>query len=251
VAAGRARSVAHGERGGWFPATSRSALLGARSADAAERHRSLAVLAEVYWRPVYMHVRLRWAREIADAEDLTQAFFARALEKDFFAAFDPGKARFRTFMRVCVDRFIRKQIQASGRIKRGGAASMVSLDVDAVERDLAAHGAGEAISPEERFDREWVRALLSLAVDALRAELQAQSKAIHLRLFERRDLEGDDATYEALAAEYGVKLTDVTNYLAAARREFRRILLRKLGELTTSDDELREEARSLFGIDLG
>lgn len=67
-----------GQRGGWFPTTSWSAIRGARSEDLAERQRSLAALAEVYWRPVYMHVRTRWARATADAEDLTQAFFARA-----------------------------------------------------------------------------------------------------------------------------------------------------------------------------
>ncbi len=244
------RAAAGGNAGGGalFPATAWSAILGARSDDPAERQRSLALLAEVYWRPVYMHVRTRWGRAAPDAEDLTQAFFARAFEKDLFAGFDPKKARFRTFLRLCVDRFVGNQAQAAGRLKRGGGVARVSLDVEAIERDLLAACAGETISPEERFDREWVRQLLTVAVEALQAELRAHGKAIHLRLFERRDLEGDDATYEVLAAELGLKVTDVTNYLAAARRELRRILLRKLRELTISDDEFRQEALALFGI---
>ena len=79
-----------------FPATRPSAVLAAQSADATERERGLAALAEAYWKPVYKYLRVRFRESNADAEDLTQGFFARALEKDFFDGYDSARGSFRT-----------------------------------------------------------------------------------------------------------------------------------------------------------
>jgi DNA-directed RNA polymerase specialized sigma24 family protein len=103
-----------------FPDTSWSAVLGVRSADEAVRARSLEAVAQVYWKPVYKHVRLRWGRVPEDAQDLTQEFFSRALEKGFFDAWDPARGKFRTFLRVCLDGFLANEAKAAGRLKRGG-----------------------------------------------------------------------------------------------------------------------------------
>ena len=94
---------AAGPRGAGFPTTRWSAVQGARSEDSAERDRSWEALVGAYWKPVYKYVRVRWHRTPEDAQDLTQEFFLRAMQKDFFSTYDPARARFRTFVRTCLD----------------------------------------------------------------------------------------------------------------------------------------------------
>ena len=100
-----------------------------------------------------------------------------------------------------------------------------------------------------------MRSLFDLAVGDLRRWCEAAGKEVHFRLFERYDLEGPDAperpTYAQLAAEHGLPATQVTNYLAAVRRELRRLVLERLRELTGSEEEFRAEARSVLGVDPG
>jgi len=240
--------VEGGARG--FPVTRRSAVEGVRSADAAERERSLEAIVAAYWKPVYKHIRLKWRRSDEDAKDLTQEFFARTLEKGYFDSYDAGKGRFRTFLRVCLDGFVANQDRAAKRLKRGGDLQFLSLEFENAEGEVRTLEPASTDSPERRFDAEWVRSLLGLGVEALRAECEASGKRIHFKLFERYDLDRPATgapTYEELGREFGIPATQVTNYLAFARREFRRLLLAKLRELTIDDDELRLEARLLLG----
>ncbi len=240
------------EVGDRFPATRWSAVFGARSGDAAERTRSLEILIAAYWKPVYKYIRLKWRRTGEDAQDLTQEFFVRAMEKDFFAGYDPARARFRTFLRACLDGFLSNQHKAAGRIKRGGGATHLPLEFEHAEGEIAAMEIPAPDDLDRYFDNEWTRSLFGLAVEALRAECRERGKEIHFVIFEQYDLEPagpDRPTYAALAQRHGLPVTQVTNYLAFARREFRRLLLEKLREITVSDDEFRLEARFLLGAD--
>lgn len=245
---------AHGVRGSErFPATAWSVLAGLASTDVTERQRSCEALIAAYWRPVYKHLRLKWRVPDEDAKDLTQAFFTRAIEKDFFAGYDRARARFRTFLRTCLDRFVANERVAARRVKRGGGAQLLPLAFEAAEHELASAQGGT--DPEEVFDREWVRSLFSLAVEALRELCLSRGKEIYYQLFERYDLmdlmdaEAGRPTYRQLAEAFGLAETDVTNHLAAARRDFRRLVLEKLREITTDDTEFRAEARYLLGVD--
>ena len=103
---------------------------------------------------------------------------------------------------------------------------------------------------DELFYQEWVRALFQRAVDDLRSWAHASRSAIHVRGVRavrpgRADRERP--TYAALAPELGVTSATVTNHLAAMRRQFRRIVLERLRDLTTSDEEFEAEARRLLG----
>src|SRR6476659_760820 len=98
-----------------FPTTRWSALVGARSDDSGERQRSWTTLVSAYWKPAYKHVRIRWPRSREDAEDILQGFVERAMRKDFFARYDPDKARFRTFFRTCLDRWVSNEAKAAAR----------------------------------------------------------------------------------------------------------------------------------------
>ncbi len=234
-------------RGG-FPETRPSALQGVQGEDEAVRTRAVETIVSVYWKPVYEYIRLRWRAGHEDAEDLTQGFFARAIEKDFFRGFEAGRARFRTYLRVCLDRFIANARQAQAREKRGGGALVLSLEADDGREAL-----GVDAAPDEAFDREWVRSLFTLAIGGLRAEYDASGKSLQFALFAAYDLEAGDAggadgglTYADLGRVHGISATTVTNYLAAARRDFRRIVLAKLREITATEEEFRAEAILLF-----
>ena len=106
---------------------------------------------------------------------------------------------------------------------------------------------------DDYFEKEWARSVFSLALDSFRPSMIDSGKETHLKLFERYVLDADDgvtkSSYKALASEFNLSTSDVTNYLALARREFRRIVLEKLRELTATDEEYRREARALLGAD--
>lgn len=237
---------------GRFPATRWSVIVAARSDDVGERRRALETLVAAYWKPVYKYVRLRWNRSREDAQDLTQEFFARLLEKDFLAGYDPARGRLRTFLRVCVDRFKANEAKAAQRLKRGGDAVILSLDFAGAEGELERIDPPAPESLEEFFEKEWVRSFFAMVVEQLEAECRARGKATHFRLFERYDLDDADErrlSYDDLAREFSLSVTDVTNYLAWARREFRRIALERLRELCADEEEFRGEARALLGVE--
>lgn len=237
-------------RRGLFPTTHRSAVVAAGSDDPAERARSFETLVRAYWRPVYKHVRLRFRRSAEEAEDLTQGFFARAFEQRYFSAYDPARALFRTYLKTCLDRFVIKEAESAKRQKRGGGAMLLSLDFASAEREIGIEPiASDGV--DDHFEKEWARCLFAAAVDALRDECAKSRKEKHFRVFERYVLDADPAgrpTYAALADELGIQVTDVTNYLSFARREFRRLVLEELREITSSEEELRDEAVTLLGI---
>jgi RNA polymerase sigma factor (sigma-70 family) len=225
-----------------------------RSDDPADRARAAETLAAAYWRPVYKYLRLRWSLPREDAEDLTQEFFALATEKEFFARFDPARARFRTFLRVCVDAQASNARKAAQRLKRGGSFRIVSLDVDAAEADLAPAATVSAQDADAYFRQEWTRDLLERSVETLRDRCRTFGKDVHFALFERYDLHAGDPdarpTYASLGAEFALPVTQVTNHLAFVRRELRRIVVERLRALCASEQELRAEVREMLGIDL-
>lgn len=227
-----------------FPATHLSLVRRVRSTDADTRASAQDALAAVYWAPIYAHVRMSHHQDPADAEDLTQGFFVDALRRDLFARYDPERARFRTFVRRCVDSYVVNALQSEGRLKRGGSVSFVPIDVADVETRLTTERDDD---PDAVFHREWVRSVLVTAITALRERYEAADRRVHLALFERYDMSDDPPTYAELAVEFGIPATQVTNWLAATRRDFRTIVLETLRDLSGSDEEFREEARALLG----
>jgi DNA-directed RNA polymerase specialized sigma24 family protein len=228
-----------------FPATRLSVLVDAGASDPVVRARSLEILAQGYWAPVYKHVRVRWRKNEPEAEELTQAFFAAAIERAFFASYDAQKGRFRTFVRVCVDRFVADDKKAERRQKRGGGLRPVSFDVAGAEAELSL--VATDADPDAVFERAFKKNLFKLALISLRAELTARSQSRHLHVFERYDLHGEEGrpSYGQLADELGMKVTDVTYSLHYARTAFRRHMQARLRELTLSDEEYELEAAAL------
>ena len=110
-----------------FPATRHSIVAAIRSDQSDVRRSAFDTLVTAYWKPVFKYLRLKWHAPAEDAADLTQAFFLRAFEKSFFADFDPRRARFRTYLRTCLDGFVTNARKADTRQKRGGGLTIDDL----------------------------------------------------------------------------------------------------------------------------
>jgi DNA-directed RNA polymerase specialized sigma24 family protein len=234
-----------------FPPTRHSVIERLRHRDVGERRAAFGDLVEGYWKPVYKHLRATWRLDASDAQDLTQGFFADAFQKSWLEKFEPGKARFRTFVRVCVDRFAMNARQAAQRRKRGGDTRLVSLDFEGAEREIRALALTSTPDAEDFFRQEFVRALFQRAVLETRLEMERTGRARQFTLFERYDIDpAADASYAGLAREFGLSESQVTNHLSLVRRTFRTHALSALRGLCGTDEEFRREARELFGLEV-
>ena len=236
---------------GDFPLTRSSVISGVRSADREVRSRAFGALVTAYWKPVYKYLRMRWRASPEDAQDLTQHFFTLAIEKGFFDSYDSVRARFRTYLRICLDGFVANEQRAARRQKRGGGTTLVGLDFVDAEGELSCHEPIVDADMDAYFHHEWVRHVFGLAVTAFERECTAAGKRDHFALFKRYDIEGrvadEPLSYSTLAEEWGLPVTQVTNHLAWARRTFRRTVLATLRQATASEEEFRGAVRDVLG----
>jgi RNA polymerase sigma factor (sigma-70 family) len=233
-----------------FPATRLSVVERTRSGDEATRRIALASIIDAYWKPAYKYLRVKWSLDPDAAADLTQEFFTAALEKDVVEKYDPSRARFRTYLRMCLDGFASNARKAERRLKRGGGVTLVPLDFETAEGEIVTHEPAAGADVDELFYREWVRALLERSVVDLKRHADEAGRPQMFEVFRRYDLvdEGDSRpTYTAIASALNLTAATVTNHLAAMRKQFRKIVLDRLRDLTSSEDEWEAEAARLFG----
>lgn len=239
--------------GGNFPQTRISVVAAIRGGDPTERSRALDVLCGAYWKPVYKYIRLKFSKSPEEAQDLTQGFFVELLERNLLSRFAAEKSRLRTYVRLCADSFVLNEIKFAGRQKRGGEVVHLALDFSSAEGEFAAQAINPASIPspvhfEDFFEKEWIRSLFSSAVADLKELCVARDKPTAFSLFAAYDLSDEgDRSYAQMAAENGISASDVTNQLAWARREFRRLAQERLRAICETDEEYHHESRSLFG----
>ena len=236
-----------------FPATQRSVLERIRSGDADVRRLAFGDLAQGYWRPSYHYLRLHWRLAPEAAEDAVQAFFTMAFEKSYVERYDPAKAKFRTFLRMCLDRFVQNLQKAESRreARRRLDAPVARLSGrraragrDRLRRSPATSIASSTTRPSA--------SLFARAVESLRDASSAKGAAwssgcSSCTICSRRRTRPTRRSQR----ELGLTTSQVTNYLHAARRRFRELALEHLrvdlGDATRSSGV---EARELFGLDV-
>lgn len=233
-----------------FPVTRLSVVERTRSADAETRRIALASIIDAYWKPAYKYLRMKWALDRDAAADLTQEFFTIALEKEVVEKYDPARARFRTYLRLCLDGVAANARKAEQRLKRGGGVAVVPLDFESAEGEMRHHEPAVNADVDDMFYREWVRALLERSVTDLKRHAESVGRPVMFEVFERYDLVDDPEArpkYTEIASALNLTPATVTNHLAAMRKQFRVIVLDRLRELTSSDEEWEAEAARLFG----
>lgn len=210
------------------------------------------MLAQVYWRPVYAYIRLRWSRPPEEAVDLTQDFFLWILEGHFTERLDPVRGRLRALVRACLDNFMKNRLRRARRIRRGGKVKILSLDFGE-DPDMflseSLPGGRTEVSPEDLLDHQWRRAVLLRASELLRAEYEREGRAMVFRAFERYDLapsDQDRPTYDDLAGEFGVKKSDVDNYLSQARKRLYEKIREVVAQSVDSPEALAAELKIIF-----
>ncbi len=231
------------ESGQVFPTTRWTVIKKASDPGSPDYREALEALAGTYWRPVYAHFRRKWGKSSEEARDLTQDFFAALCEKEFLGHLSPEHGRFRSYVMAALDNFVRLQYRAQSRQKRGGGA--LRVPIQAIEPFEPARDE----PPERTFLKEWARSVLAEALEEMEREYRAEGLAAAFEVFVARDVrpaEGVDASYEALGRRHSMSVTDVTNALYRARKRLRELVLKRVRDTVTSDEEAEAEMRELF-----
>ena len=217
---------------GSFPPTHWSAVLAAGQAAGSKADAALAELCRTYWYPIYAFAR-RKGNQPADAQDLTQAFFAHLIETNLVRKADPQKGRFRSFLLGCFIVFLASEHQRAASQRRGGGVLLVPLDLHEAELRFAREPSSTA-SPEQLYDRHWAVAALDATLARLETEMRQSGRG---DLFQELlpGLQGDEGpVYAELARRLGT--TEATLRVTVHRLRTRyRELLRAVVAQTLND----------------
>lgn len=222
-------------------------MLAAGDVEQRQASEALAVLCENYWLPLYGYVRRRVADQ-AEAQDLTQAFFAELLEKNYVGAADPNRGRFRAFLLTAFKNFLSKEWDKTRAQKRGGGKAPLSLDFAAAESSLEMGPAG-GLTPEQIYDRRWAMTLLSQVMECLACEFDRAGKADQFEAL-RCYLVGDHSggTYAVAAEKLGMTEAAAKKAASRMRKRYRELLRKEIEQTVANREEVDDEIRSLFAV---
>ncbi len=208
-----------------------------------------------YWGPVYFFIRRNTRLDVERAKDSTQAFFLSFLERDLVGRVAADRGRFRNFVCVALRNFLANERRAEKAAKRKpGQGAILSIDKIALDQsgfDVADIREGDA---EALFEEDWKRAVVEAALAELRSRARELGREAVVAAFVEYDIDrptGVKITYDELAARHGLSFSQLNNGLHWARKEFKAEIWRELERTTASAEDLRKEAKDLFGMDAG
>jgi DNA-directed RNA polymerase specialized sigma24 family protein len=204
-------------------------------------------LCRTYWYPLYAFAR-RHGWDPADAEDLTQQFFAQLLARDYLARADPAKGRFRAFLLAGIKNLLADEHDRARCLKRGGGARVISLDgVDAEQRYRVEPL--DKVTPERLFERSWVAMLLDAAAGRLRGEYEASGRGdLHDAIAEfRLDAAGQPA-YADVAARLATTESAVKSAIWRLRKRYQELVRDEVAQTVADSSEVDDEIRYLLRV---
>lgn len=209
---------------------------------------ALAELCATYWYPLYVFVR-RQGHPHHDAEDLTQAFFGRLLEKRVLGAADRERGRFRSFLLASVKHFLENDREFRNALKRGGGRAIVPIEGSVDERFERDPLARQEMSPDALFELRWARTVLDQALVALRESYAARDQSRVFDALKPCLTEGKGAVgYAAVAAELGLDEGAVKMAAHRLRQRYRVALREEIARTVASPDEVEDELRHLRAV---
>jgi RNA polymerase sigma-70 factor (ECF subfamily) len=228
-----------------FATTRWSLIVAARGNDLPQAREALSRLCADYWYPLYAYIR-RHGKTAEAAQDLTQEFFARLLERDLFGAADPSRGRFRAFLLAACKHFLANEYDRDHAQKRGGGRPSVALDLGSAEGRYAREPA-YTLTPEKLFERRWALTLLDRALARLREEFTARHKEElfdHLRVY----LTGDRGApgHRQAAEELGMSAGALKVAVHRLRQRYREVLREEIAHTVEGPEQVDEEIRELF-----
>ena len=232
---------------GDFATTHWSLVLAAGKVEQQLAHAAMSRLCERYWFPLYAYARRR-ASCTAEAEDLTQAFFAELLEKNYVVAATPHRGRFRAFLLTAFKHFLSKQREKAGAQKRGGGKVPLSLDFAAADSSLSIDPVA-GLTPEQWYDRQWAIKLLETSMKRLTDEFDRAGKTKQLDCL-KGFLMGDHAgmTYADAAAILDTTEEAAKKAASRMRHRYRELIRDEIAQTVSSPEEVDDEIRNLFAV---
>ena len=230
-----------------FPNTRWSVVLAATQRPSPESAAALEVICHAYWYPLYAYVR-RCGQSAHDAQDLTQEFFCRLLEKRWLDSADREKGKLRTFLMVALKNFMHKEWRRASAQRRGGGLSQVQFDTAFAESRYAADS--QVLAPDDIFDQQWALTLLNLTVNRLHAEFTAAGKSGDFEALKNCLMAGRGVIdYAGVAKRLNLNEAAARVAVHRLRKRFREIyreeIVRTLAEGADVDAELRHLAAAL------
>ncbi len=217
----------------------------------AAQHRSspegrvaFAKLCERYWYPLYAFVRQREA-DVHRAQDLTQGFFEKVIEKNYIADADPNRGRFRTFLLASLTNFIANEWDKSQAAKRGGTVTHVSLEFDEGERRFLLDPI-DAATPERLYERRWAVALLRQVLNRMESECRDDSKVELFAELQQFLTLNETERYAVVAERLEMSEGAVKVAVHRLRARYRELLRREIAETISDESDVDDEIRKLF-----
>jgi RNA polymerase sigma factor (sigma-70 family) len=233
-----------------FVTTRWTVVLAAGRKSSPQSDQALEELCRAYWYPLYAYVR-RHGHSREEAEDLTQAFFARFLEKNYLEGLSRERGRFRAFLLASLKHFLANEWDRANRQKRGGQATLLSLDWESAETHYHLEPA-DMLSPDRLYDRAWAVALLEKVINRLRQECEAAGQGA---LFEQArtflTLDKGAIPYSEAAAALGMEAGAVRVAVHRLRRRYRELLREEIAQTLSEPGQVEEEMRALFSAFAG
>ena len=232
---------------GQFHTTMWTVVLSAARNDTSRAQDALSHLCRAYWYPLYAYVR-RQGHAPHDAQDLTQEFFARLLEKNYLETVDRAKGKFRSFLLASLKHFLANEWDKSRAKKRGGGKTLVPLDAQSAESRYGLEPA-DHMTAEKIFERRWALTLLEQVLARLRAEHESSGK---LAQFEQLKCcltgDRDSLPYVEIAGKIGISEGAVKVAVHRLRQRYREVLRAEIAETVAGPEEVEDELRHLFSV---
>lgn len=230
-----------------FPTTHWSVVLSAGGGSLPNAQAALERLCCAYWYPLYAYVR-RQGRSVEEAQDLTQEFFARLLQKEYLRHPDPARGRFRSFLLTALKRFLVNDWEKGRAVRRGEGQPVISWDQRETETRFLAEPADQS-TPEMAFEKRWAATVLEHVLEQLREEFTASGKA---ERFERLKIlmwgEKGSPPYAGVAAELGLTEAALKVAVHRLRERYRELLRAQVAHTVARPEEVDDELRHLIAV---
>jgi RNA polymerase sigma-70 factor (ECF subfamily) len=230
-----------------FATTRWSQVICASRNDSPQATQALNELCRVYWYPLYAYVR-RQGFDLHTAQDLTQGFFAKLLEKNYLSIADRKRGRFRWFLLTAFKCFLANEWDRTRAQRRGGGARPLSLDAMTAEERYRFEPA-DTMSADQLYDRRWALDLLDRARDRLRADFAGADKTARFACLEGFLPGGKPSASQGECAQaLGLTENAVKQDVHRMKRRFGELLREEVAHTVAHPDEVVEELRYLIDV---
>jgi len=230
-----------------FSTTHWSVVLRAGTTDSASAAPALEQLCRNYWYPLYAFVR-RKGHSPHDAQDLTQAFFARLLEKNYVAQADRERGRFRTFLLAALTHFLADEWDKARRLKRGGGREVISFDAASAEERYRLEPIDQ-LDAAKLYERRWVTTLFDQVLARLEKEFRDSGKGGLFDQLKGSLLAEEPAlSYAAVGAQLSLTESAVKQAVHRMRRRYGELFREEIAQTVAGPGEVEEELKHLFAV---